>query len=71
MIKNDAQNVRPLVESPKSMDALMHYVNLRISTLTESLLYAQTIEQVKVIQGAVEELKRFRTLRDEVNNPRD
>ncbi len=71
MNKSDSQNVRPLVENSKSMEALLHYVGLRVSALTESLLYAQDMNQVKLIQGAVEELKRFKTLRDEVNNPRD
>lgn len=66
---NDANQVRPLVDSIKALEGLEHYVNLRVITLKDSLVQASTFEEVQRIQGAIKELLRFKTLRDEVNNP--
>jgi hypothetical protein len=71
MNKKHAEKLLGLVNSKSNMDALVFYTDLRIDYLKEQLVNASTIEDVRRFQGAIEELKRFKTLREEVNNPRD
>lgn len=71
MKKQDAFKIKNLVDNRSSLESLDYYVNLRIQTLKDSLVHVVTIDELRRIQGAIEELKRFNTLRDEVNNPRD
>lgn len=71
MKKKDAEKLLSLVNSKPSVDALVFYMELRIEYLKEQLVSAVSIEDVRRIQGAIEEIKRLNTLRDEVNNPRD
>jgi hypothetical protein len=71
MKKQDANMIRPLVESIKPMEALDHYVDLRMSGIKDSLVSLTDLEEIRRVQGAYQELKRFKTLRDEVNNAND
>lgn len=66
---SDANQIKPLVDSLRAVEALEFYVNLRVTSLKDSLVHAKTMEDVQRIQGAITELVRFKTLRDEVNNP--
>lgn len=70
MKKLDAEKIKPLVNNKVALDALEHYLSLRVEALKESLLSAP-IDQVVRYQAACEELRRFRHLRDEVNNAED
>ena len=69
MKKEDAEKLLFVVNNPEVLNAILFYVNYRIEKNKEKFLNAQTIEEVKAIQGVIEELKRFVHLRDEVNNP--
>lgn len=71
MKKQDADKIKPLVNNHASLEALEHYLQLRVEALKESLLSVPTWDQAIKAQAAVEELKRFRHLRDEVNNAKD
>jgi hypothetical protein len=53
------------------MDALEHYVNLRVEFLKNELLAAQDFNRVQYLQGSVNEIKRLLNLREEVNNSKD
>jgi hypothetical protein len=70
MKKKDANELVLFVNTKANMDALNFYVNLRIEELKEALV-SVPVEELKRVQGKIEELKRFYTLRDEVNNPKD
>lgn len=71
MKKQDADKVKPLVNNHAALEALEHYLYLRVEALKESLLSAPTWEATIRVQAAAEEIKRFRHLRDEVNNAGD
>lgn len=45
---------------------LQDYVEYRIATLREQLENAHDVDQMRQIQGSIRELKRFKTLRDEI-----
>lgn len=66
MISDVARAVRPLFSSPEAFSALLVWVESRIKTLSEQLHSAPDMETVLRIQGQISELKRLRTLRDEV-----
>jgi len=45
---------------------LQEYVSKRIEILREQLETSLDVDQMRQIQGSIKELKRFKTLRDEV-----
>jgi hypothetical protein len=49
------------------MDLLQEYVSARIAQYHKQLEGAKEHQRVLEIQGAIAELRRFNTLRDEVN----
>lgn len=71
MNKKEANPLIPIVSNTATLDAILGYTDYRIGILKDSFLNASTMDEVKKIQGAIEELKRFKTLRDEVNNAKD
>jgi hypothetical protein len=71
MIKQEAEKLYFLVNDKTSMDALQSYANHRIEVLKEFLTASLDLNDIRKAQGAIEELKRMRHLRDEVNNPKD
>lgn len=71
MRKEDAQKLLFVVNNKETMDSLQHYMNLRVEHYKDLLTYAANYEEVRKYQGAIEELLRLRTLREEVLNPRD
>ena len=68
MKKQDAERIRPLVTNLGATDALEHYLQIRLEALKESLVTASDMDFVVRVQGAINEIKRFRNLRDEVLN---
>jgi hypothetical protein len=48
------------------MDLLHEYVGNRIDILRGQLETAKDMDRVRQIQGSIQELKRFKTLREEV-----
>lgn len=69
MTKQEAEKFLILVNNPEIMGLLSTYADHRIAKLTTSLLNVQTIEELKAIQHSVQELRRLKGLREEVNNP--
>jgi hypothetical protein len=64
---NKAKTFSILVNHPDAYEQLRMYADHRIETLMKGFLSAQTIEEVKALQKSIEELKRLKTLREEVN----
>ncbi len=71
MNKQDAQRLSALVGSKTNMDDLAFYMDLRISLLKDRLVNVKSWDEVLRLQGAIEEVSRLRTLREEVLNPRE
>lgn len=66
MSKEFHRSLLPLVNDREHMKRLHIYVDNRIDALRDQLETLADIEQVKAYQGAIRELRRFKTLRDEV-----
>ncbi len=71
MKRKDAEVFLPLVNDNDQMKRLLSYMEYRILVLKESLTSSQNFEDVKRLQGAIEELRRFKSLREEVINSKD
>jgi len=56
----------PLVNEKDQMERLTAYVDDRIETMRDQLEKLADVDQIKTMQGAIRELRRFYTLRDEV-----
>ena len=48
------------------MELLQSYADIRIENLLKQLETEQGLNRIREIQGCVKELRRFKTLRDEV-----
>lgn len=66
MDKKQAKSLSPIVNSKEVLDTLILYAELRIEENRKYLETASSFEQVKEYQGAIKEMKRFMTLREEV-----
>jgi len=55
-----------MVNDKSHMDLLHEYVGNRIDILRGQLETAKDMDRVRQIQGSIQELKRFKTLREEV-----
>jgi len=71
MKKNDAEKLYFFVNDKNTLDAFNHLIDLRISVVKDNLTSAKDIDEVRRLQGAFEELRRMKHIRDEVNNPKD
>lgn len=69
MTKEESKRFTFLVNDPKSYDALSDYADYRIAKLLGSLMNIQTFEELKAVQATIQELRRLKGLREEVNNP--
>lgn len=56
----------PLVNDKQAMEILEGYAVDRIRALHNALEQAQSLEAVRSLQGRISELRRFKTLREEV-----
>ena len=66
MDKQFIRSLLPLVNDKTSMDLLQTYADARISQHLTQMSMETDMERVKRIQGAVSELRRISTLRDEI-----
>jgi acetolactate synthase regulatory subunit len=66
MDKMQYRQMLPLVNEKDQMERLTAYVDDRIETMRDQLEKLADVDQVKTMQGAIRELRRFYTLRDEV-----
>lgn len=56
----------PLVNDTSCYSILLEYTEVRMKLLMKQLSTEQDMEKVKRTQGAIAELQRFKTLRNEV-----
>ena len=54
------------VNDPTFMPLMLEYVDERIEVLRSQLETSKDLDRVREIQGSIHELRRFKTLRDEV-----
>ena len=66
MIPEIARKLLSLVNVKKNMDCLEVYPEHRIASMHIVLEQAEDIKDIYMAQGAIRELKRIKTLRDEV-----
>jgi hypothetical protein len=63
----DARNFSLLVNDGAAYEALKAYADHRIEVLMKAFLSAQSIEDVRALQKSIEELKRIKTLKEEIS----
>lgn len=66
MIREIAKKLVPLVDSKKNSDLLELYMNHRIEELHKLLEQHEDMYNITKAQGAIQEVRRLKTLRDEV-----
>ena len=66
MIKEVAKQLLPLVNVKKNTDILEAYMEYRVSELHKLLEQHEDIYKINKAQGAIQEIRRLKTLRDEV-----
>jgi len=66
MIKEVAKKLLKLVNVKSNTDLLELYMNDRISIIHKQMEQAPNMQDINQMQGAIKELRRFQTLRDEV-----
>ena len=66
MIRDIAIKLLPLVNDKKSIDLLNSYMEHRVEELHRLLEQQDNIYDISKTQGAIKEIRRFQTLRDEV-----
>lgn len=67
MIATTAKYLQLLVNTPDSNSRLQTYADYRVEILKEQLTGEKDPRRITEIQGAIRELRRIDTLRDEVN----
>lgn len=66
MIKEIASKLVTLVDNKKNSDLLELYMNHRVEELHKLLEQHDDIHNIARAQGAIQEVRRLKTLRDEV-----
>lgn len=59
-------NLLPLVNDQHQFQALQEYADGRVASLLQQLSTERDMDSVVKLQGAIAELRRFSTLREEV-----
>jgi len=66
-----ARTLVHFVNDPYTNEAYLAYASDRVEFLKNQLVSARSLEEVKELQGRINELRRFETLRDEVLQHKD
>jgi len=66
VIKEVAKQLLPLVNVKKNTDILEAYMEYRVAELHKLLEQHEDIYKINKAQGAIQEIRRLKTLRDEV-----
>ena len=61
-----AKKLLPLVNVKRNLDALEMYMESRITDMHRNMEQGEDMKAIYQAQGALKELRRLRTLRDEV-----
>ena len=64
-----AKKLLPCVNDPKHNDALIQYAQERIDNQMQNLCRETDHCKIHVLQGSIQELQRFMTIREEANLP--
>lgn len=64
MNRKIAQTINSVLNVPKITDAINDYVDFRIEVLRDTLERSKEIDKIREIQGSIEELRRFRKIRE-------
>ncbi len=65
MIKENAKKLLPCLNDPKHLDALKVYAKERIESQTLNLIRETDHCKIHSLQGSIQELQRFMTIREE------
>ena len=65
MIKETAKKLLPCLNDPKHLEALSQYVKDRIDSQTKNLYREVDHCKIHMLQGSIQELQRFLTIREE------
>lgn len=66
MDKDTSRALLPLVNDKDTLERLQVYLDYRINRYRDLLEVQKDFDRIKEMQGAMSELRRFKTLRDEV-----
>lgn len=66
MTPDIAKKLLPLVNVKRNLDALEMYMESRITDMHRNMEQGEDMKAMYQAQGAIKELRRLRTLRDEV-----
>jgi hypothetical protein len=66
MERNVCRKLLLLVNDPETNDALLEYMEARRAVLLSRLEQANSMDEVRAIQGALREVGRLSTLQEEV-----
>lgn len=66
MDKDTSRALLPLVNDKETMERLQVYLDYRINKYRDLLEIQKDFDRITEMQGAMAELRRFKTLRDEV-----
>lgn len=66
MDKDTSRALLPLVNDKETMERLQVYIDYRINKYRDLLEVQKDFDRITEMQGAMAELRRFKTLRDEV-----
>jgi glutaredoxin-related protein len=66
MDKDTSRALLPLVNDKETMERLQVYIEYRINKYRDLLEVQKDFDRITEMQGAMAELRRFKTLRDEV-----
>ena len=61
-----AKKLLPLVNVKRTVDLMELYADMRIAEAHKLLEQSDDLRVIQMAQGAIKELRRFKTLRDEV-----
>lgn len=61
-----AKKLLPLVNVKRTVDLMELYANMRIAEAHKLMEQSDDLRVIQMAQGAIKELRRFKTLRDEV-----
>lgn len=67
MIRSVAEKLKLFVNTPGVEQGLSEYMEYRIQELKNKAIDCSSFEELKGYQFAIQELKRLKTLREEVN----
>lgn len=66
-----AKKLLPLINTKRNVDLMELYAEARIAEAQKILEQSDDIRVIQMAQGAIKEMRRFKTLRDEITQRAD